>query len=80
MDSYYNPSCFGPVLEENNGVLPVESLTAYLTEEYILNKMRTKFLLQSYWIILKNKPSRHTLSYALRKSIKQANIGFLRVL
>jgi hypothetical protein len=65
------------MFDENTGVLPEESLTLYLTEEYILNNMRTKFLLQPYWMSLKNKPSRHTLSYALRKSIKQANNGFL---
>ena len=43
----------------------------------MLNNMRIKFLLQPYWISLKNKPPRHTLSYALRKSMKQANGGLL---
>ena len=69
--------CFKPIFDRNNGISPEESLTEYLTEEYILNTMRTKFLQQPYWITLKNKPSRQTLSYALRKSTKQANKGFL---
>ena len=51
--------CFKPMFDE---FLPEECLTSYLTEEYILNNMRTKFLLQPYWMSLKNKPSRHTLS------------------
>ena len=50
--------CFKPMFDENTGVLPEESLTLYLTEEYILNNMRTKFLLQPYWMSLKNKPTR----------------------
>jgi hypothetical protein len=46
------------MFDENTGVLPEESLTLYLTEEYILNNMRTKFLLQPYWMSLKNKHDR----------------------
>jgi hypothetical protein len=40
------------------------------------SKIATNFLLHPYFINLKNRPSRQTLSYAFLKSMKHVKMGF----